>query len=61
VYTNCFEEAIYDLIDITFALTGKNTNSIFEAVFRLNFIIPRNRQQKALQASCCLIQGLGTP
>jgi hypothetical protein len=40
---------------------GKNTNSIFEAVFSLAFIIPRNRQQKALQASCCLIQGLCTP
>jgi hypothetical protein len=33
VYTNCFEEAIYGLIDITFVLMGKNTNSIFEAVF----------------------------
>jgi hypothetical protein len=33
VYTNCFEEAIYGLIGITFVLMGKNTNSIFEAVF----------------------------
>jgi hypothetical protein len=60
VYTGCFEEAIYGLIDIT--CKGKNTNSIFEAVFLLRYLIdPRNRQQKALQASCCLIQGLCTP
>jgi hypothetical protein len=48
VYTDCFEEAIYDLIDITFALTGKNTNSIFEAAFRLNFIYPREPATESL-------------